>query len=60
LLAFGAGAAYAYTDNGVIHACVKDNGQVRIVNDASACKSQETHIEWNIVGPSRTSGRTWS
>jgi uncharacterized protein YkwD len=56
LLSFAVGAAYAYTDNGVIHACVKDNGQVRIVNNASECKAQETHIEWNIVGPTGAQG----
>jgi hypothetical protein len=50
LLVLGVGAAYAFTDNGVIHACVKDNGQVRIVKSASECKGQETHIQWNIVG----------
>jgi hypothetical protein len=51
LLFLGVGIAYADTNGGVIHACVKDNGQVRIVNQASDCKNQETHIRWNIVGP---------
>jgi hypothetical protein len=50
LLAFAGGAAYAYAEDGVIQACVKDNGQVRIVNQASDCKAQETHIQWNIIG----------
>jgi hypothetical protein len=53
-----AGAAYALTDGGVvIHACVKDNGQVRIVNEASECKAQETHIFWNITGPQGQQGQ---
>jgi hypothetical protein len=58
LLAFVVGVAYALTDDGVIHACVKDNGQVRIVNAASDCKNQETHIQWNIVGPQGPKGDT--
>jgi len=47
-----AGTAYAFTDNGIIHACVKDNGQVRIVEAATDCKDKdkETHIQWNVVG----------
>jgi hypothetical protein len=60
LLAFVVGVTYAVTDNGVIHACVKDNGQVRIVNAASDCKGQETHIQWNIVGPQGPKGDTGS
>jgi hypothetical protein len=42
----------------VIHACVKDNGQVRIVNAASDCKAQETHIQWNIIGSQGPKGDT--
>jgi hypothetical protein len=55
-LAVITGAAYAFTDGGVIHACVKSEGQVRIVKDASECKQQETHIQWNIVGPPGSKG----
>jgi hypothetical protein len=58
LLAFVGGAAYAYAEDGVIHACVKDNGQVRIVNAASDCKAQETHIQWNIIGSQGPKGDT--
>jgi hypothetical protein len=50
-LAVTVGTAFAYSDRGVIHACVKDNGQVRIVKDESACKRQETHLKWNVFGP---------
>jgi hypothetical protein len=35
---------------GVIHACVRSDGQVSIVNDASGCQGDETHLEWNAVG----------
>jgi hypothetical protein len=55
-LAVITGTAYAFTDGGVIHACVKSEGQVRIVKDASECKQQETHIQWNIVGPPGSKG----
>ena len=53
---FVAGAAYAYTDGGVIHACVKDDGQVRIVKHASDCKAHETPIQWNMIGPQGPKG----
>ena len=51
VLAVLASAAYAFGDGGEIHACVKDNGQVRIVKPGSDCKDQETHLVWNVVGP---------
>jgi len=51
VLAVLASAAYAFTDGGEIHACVKDNGQVRIVNAASDCKDKEAHLVWNVAGP---------
>ena len=43
------GGDHTYTgpDGGVIHACVKDNGQMRLVNDSSECTTQETYISWN-------------
>ncbi len=52
ILAIGvtAGTVFAYADGGVIHACVKDYGTVRIVKSASDCKAQETLVEWNIMG----------
>jgi hypothetical protein len=58
LLVLVVGTAYADTNGGVINACVKDNGQVRIVNQASDCKNQETYIYWNIVGPQGPKGDT--
>ena len=36
---------------GTITACVKDNGDVRIVAPGAACKPEEHPVEWNIVGP---------
>jgi len=34
-----------------IHACVTDNGQMRIVSDTTACKRGETPLTWNVQGP---------
>ena len=58
LLFLGVGIAYAHTNGGVINACVKDNGQVRIVDKASDCKREEAYIYWNIVGPQGPKGDT--
>ena len=54
LLAVGVTVALA---NGTdIHACVKDNGEIRIVDGSDDCKNSETALEWNIVGPDGPSG----
>jgi hypothetical protein len=50
------GTTYALTDGGVIHACVRGNGQLRIVKKASDCKRWENHLQWNIVGPQGPQG----
>jgi len=52
-VALGA-AAFAFargSDTTTIHACVKDSGDVRIVAAASACKSNESALDWNVTGP---------
>lgn len=36
--------------NGVIHACYRSNGNLRLV-DKSACVADETTISWNQNGP---------
>ena len=41
---------------GEIHACVNPGGQPRIVGDPGDCKSQETPLTWNIVGPQGPKG----
>ena len=56
LLVIAAGTVYAFGEGGVIRACVKDNGQVRIVSDPAECKDQETLLEWNIIGPEGPQG----
>jgi hypothetical protein len=52
ILALGilAGTAYAFAEDGVIQACIKNDGLVRIIKSGSECKSQETPIAWNIIG----------
>ncbi|HEX6207510.1 MAG TPA: hypothetical protein VF058_04040 [Actinomycetota bacterium] len=51
------GVAAATHDPDTIHACVhKQTGQVRVVDDASDCKPQETPLEWNVEGPAGPQG----
>jgi hypothetical protein len=52
LLALAAGAAYATIPDaqGVIHACYKASGQLR-VTDAGSCGSGENALAWNQTGP---------
>jgi hypothetical protein len=64
LAAGGAFAASALTGgstaaDGVVRACVnKTNGDVRIVADASQCRTSERVVEWNVVGPQGPKGDT--
>jgi hypothetical protein len=38
--------------DGVLHGCYKPGGAVRIVDDTvTACKTEETPINWNATGP---------
>jgi hypothetical protein len=41
----------ALAQNDTIEACVKDNGELRIVDTAGDCKDQETLLSWNVTGP---------
>jgi hypothetical protein len=43
--------AFAQGDGFDIHACVNPGGQIRIVDDVSLCRKQETELQWNIQGP---------
>lgn len=53
LLATVALGGYAFASipsaNGVVHACYKSNGQLRLTD--SACANNETPIEWSVQGP---------
>ncbi len=37
--------------SGVIHACYRSNGALRLVNGASDCKKYETAVSWSQTGP---------
>jgi hypothetical protein len=62
----GAGIAYAAIPDGtgVIHACFKQNGDLRVIDPAatkqeqSACKNDETALNWNQQGLAGTPGAT--
>lgn len=44
-------------DAEVVHACyVKSSGAVRIVDAATACRTGEAALEWNVQGPPGQSG----
>lgn len=43
-------AAAQVGDDGVIHACVKANGSLRVVETGTACGAGETPLEWNQEG----------
>ena len=40
-----------FAEDDVIHGCVDKKGKVRIVDNLSECKEEETPIYWNVVGP---------
>jgi hypothetical protein len=43
--------------NRVIHACYKDDGDLRLIDDAlMSCKAKETPISWNEAGPTGPPG----
>jgi Collagen triple helix repeat (20 copies) len=44
------------SSGGVIHGCYLSNGNLRVVDPATACKSNETTLDWNSQGPSGTTG----
>ena len=54
LACLAAGAAFATIpdSNGVIHACYKNGGQLRVIDpDSASCGSNETALSWNVQGP---------
>jgi hypothetical protein len=55
LLALSGTWALAQSD-GVIYACVLNDGTLRIVPDADQCKKNETLYSWNIMGPQGNPG----
>ncbi|HTZ04355.1 MAG TPA: type VI secretion system tube protein TssD [Gaiellaceae bacterium] len=56
-----AGTTYALAASGAsttqtINACVKANGDIRLVSAAANCRRDETAISWNTVGPAGPQG----
>ena len=62
-------------NDGVIHACYKDNGNLRVIDPSAAkkdqanCKNDETALDWNqqgaqgeqgIQGPVGPQGPAWA
>lgn len=43
-------------DGNLIHACVNPAGQLRIIGANDTCKSQETALDWGIIGPPGPTG----
>jgi len=58
LIAGIAGILYASIPdaNGVIHSCVATDGTLRLVNDATSCRRNETHVAWSQTGPQGLQG----
>jgi hypothetical protein len=57
LILLVASATWALAQSeGVIYACVVNDGTLRIVPDASQCKKNETLLSWNIMGPQGNPG----
>jgi hypothetical protein len=47
---------------GIIHSCVKNNGDITIVGATDTCKNNETALDWNAQGapgPAGVSGYEW-
>jgi hypothetical protein len=55
-VAYAATAVATKTATTTIHACVQDNGDLRIVSSASDCKHHEGELTWNVEGPTGPAG----
>lgn len=56
IVAAGFAVASIPGPDGVVQACYKQNGDVRIVDSSGACKQQETSLSWNQSGPQGPAG----
>jgi hypothetical protein len=58
--ATGVAAAFASIESsgGVIHGCYLSNGNLRVVDPPSTCKSNETSLDWNTQGAVGPTGPT--
>ena len=61
-LGVAAGIGYAATTStsNVINACVKNGGQVRILDANDSCKKEEQPLSWNVQGPPGVPGQPGS
>jgi len=50
-LVLSAATAAEAQAGGVIHACVNQNGLIRIVSSGDVCRNNETPVQWNVKGP---------
>jgi hypothetical protein len=51
ILALSVVGAVAIGEDETIYACVKSNGDLRIVAGDGSCKNSESLLSWNTVGP---------
>ena len=51
-------ATTSATTTGVIKACASSTGALRLAGSGGTCRSGETAVSWNKVGPSGTPGAT--
>ena len=49
-------ALSAHGSDGQIHGCLGPSGTVRIIPTPGGCRSNETPIDWNVVGPQGPQG----
>jgi len=56
-LAFAAPSASAQSATSTLGACVnRSNGNMRLAASAAQCRTPETFVEWNVVGPQGETG----
>lgn len=48
---FGGSDAFAENETVTINACTDPHGNLRVVEDPTTCKRNETPITWNVQGP---------
>ena len=56
LLGFATMLLAPSVEAGVIDACVGGNGNLRLVSGRQDCKNNESHLQWNEVGPAGPQG----
>jgi type VI secretion system secreted protein Hcp len=44
-------AAQQNSGSKILYACIKENGQIRLVDESTKCNPNEEKINWNVEGP---------